>query len=135
MLYYDKKWCKISYLEEASVVMLQWFGFASSEQFKEACNTSLELLIQKRSSKMIADNRESKVVGPGDQKWMNEEWFPKAYEKGYRASAVIVGQDLFNQVAVKRIVNEMDKGMFTVQFFTNLEDGKYWLKDLVTQVI
>lgn len=46
-LYYDKPWCKVSYIEEVACVYLKWHGFAQPEQFREACQVSLELLKEK----------------------------------------------------------------------------------------
>ncbi|WP_375560180.1 hypothetical protein ACE193_21095 [Bernardetia sp. OM2101] len=130
MLFYDKKWCKIYYYEELSCVHLDWCGFAKSDQFKEACDFSLELLRDKKVNKMIADNTKSKVVSVEDQKWLMEDWFPRAYEAGYRTSAVVVSTDVFNKVAVKNIVNKMDKGKFVVQYFEKLDNAKIWIKKL-----
>ena len=130
MLYYDKKWCKIYYYEDLSCVHLDWFGMAYNDQFQEACNFSLQLLEEKKANKMIADNTKSKVVSIESQNWLMENWFPRAYEVGYRTSAVVVSTDVFNKVAVKNITNKMDKGKFTVQYFENLEKAKVWIKKL-----
>lgn len=130
MLHYDKKWCKIYYYEELACVHLDWIGFAKSDQFKEACNFSLELLREKKVTKMIADNTKSKVVSVEDQDWLMADWFPRAYKEGYRTSAVIVSTDVFNKVAVKNIVNKMDKGKFVVHYFENLDKAKGWIKKL-----
>lgn len=130
MLYYDKKWCKIYYYEEFACIHLEWHGFASSDNFKEACDFSLELLDEKKVNKMIADNTNSKVVSVENQNWLMENWFPRAYERGYRTSAVVVSTDVFNKVAVKNITNKMDKGKFTVQYFENLDKAKVWIKKL-----
>lgn len=130
MLHYDKKWCKIYYYEDLGCVHLDWNGFTKSHQFQEACDFSLELLQEKKVSKMIADNTKSKVVSIEDQDWLTEDWFPRAYKVGYRTSAVVVSTDVFNKVAVKNIVNKMDTGMFTVQYFESLDKAKVWIKKL-----
>lgn len=129
-LEYDKKYCKIYYYQELNCVCLQWQGFAQVEEFQEACDFSLDLLIKYNASKMIADNTNAKVVSPENQEWLTQTWFPKAYTKGYRTSAVIVSKDLFNEITVKKIVNQMDAGKFEVQFFKNMEDAKSWLASL-----
>ena len=103
---------------------------AHNDQFQEACNFSLELLEEKKVNKMIADNTKSKVVSVESQNWLMEDWFPRAYELGYRASAVVVSNDIFNKVAVKSIVNKMDKGKFTVHYFEDLETAKTWVEQI-----
>jgi len=127
-LEYDKSKCKIYYYQTINTVVLEWSGYASHEEFIEACDFSLELMIQLKGSKMIANNLKSEVINPRNQEWLTTIWFPKAYAQGYRTSAVIVSKSAFNQITVKQIVNKMDKGKFTVQFFTNLQDATQWLE-------
>ncbi len=133
-LYYDEPWCKIYYLNDLDCVYLDWHGFAEDDQFQEACYASLDLLKEKKLSKMIADNTDARVVSIANQDWLNEVWFPKAYKEGYRASAIVVSKDLFNEVAVKKIVSEMDGGLFTVHFFQNLEAAKDWLREITDEI-
>lgn len=130
LLAYDKKHCQISYLEDAQCIYLKWMGFASFEPFKEACDFALELMIRQKTSKMIADNRLAEVLPMESENWMTQHWFPKAFEAGYRTSAVIISQDIFNELAVKDIVNQMDQEKFTVKYFTDLEAAKAWLQEI-----
>lgn len=127
-LEYDQPKCKIYHYQNINTVVLEWSGYASHEEFVDACDFSLELMIKNKGSKMIANNLKSEVVSPKNQDWLTTIWFPKAYAQGYRTSAVLVAKSLFNQITVKEIVNKMDKGKFTVQFFTTLEDAVQWLK-------
>lgn len=127
---YNKKHCQISYLEDVDCIYLKWIGFARVGAFKEACNFSLDLLINKETSKMMADNRLGKAIPQESQNWMNDIWFPKAFQAGYRTSAVIVSEDIFNDMAVKNIVNQMDKQKFSVQYFKDLDKAKEWLKSM-----
>ncbi len=127
-LEYDKPKCKIYHYHTINAIVLEWSGYASYEEFVEACDFSLDLMVEKEGNKMIANNLKSELVNPRNQEWLTKEWFPKAYEKGYRISAVLVSKSIFNQITVKQIVNKLDKGKFTVQFFTNLQDATEWLK-------
>lgn len=127
-LEYDQPKCKIYYYQMINTVVLEWTGYAYYDEFVDACDFSLELMIQNKGSKMIANNLKSEVVNPRNQEWLTSIWFPKAYEQGYRTSAILVSKSVFNQITVKEIVNKMDKGKFTVQFFTNLQDATQWLK-------
>lgn len=130
VLSYNQKYCKIHYISESNCVHLDWEGYTTSEQFRDACNASLELLIKHRADKMIADNTKAKIVKGEDQQWMNDEWFPKAFAAGFRTSAVVVSTDIFRDMAVKKIVNGLDKNQFTVQFFTSLEEAKIWIQEV-----
>jgi len=129
-LHYDKSFCKIYYVESLHCVFLKWDGFANSKGFREACNFSLELLIEKGADKMIADNTTARVIKPEDQEWMNEVWFPKAFQAGFRISAVVVALNIFRELSVKEIVNSLDDDKFTVQFFPNYLEAETWVKEM-----
>lgn len=135
MLHYNTKWCKIYYYEDIPCIHLDWFGFAKPDEFKEACDFSLNLLKEKKVSKMIADNSKAKIVSIENQKWLTEDWFARAYDEGYRTSAVVVSTNIFNEVAIKNIVNQIDDGKFTVQYFDDLEKAKAWLKEFKDEVV
>lgn len=77
----------------------------------------------------MADNTQAKVVLPEDQEWMNQVWFPKAFKEGFRISAVVVAENIFRDMAVKKIVNDLDKSKFCVQFFNKLVEAYEWLAE------
>lgn len=129
-IFYDKPFCQIFFDPKSSAVVIHWIGYSQSSEFREACNKSLELLILKNATYMIADNKEGRVVTPEDQQWMLDEWFPKAYENGYRGSAVIMPTNMFRELAVKNIANNLEKGKFIVQYVDNLEDAQQWILSL-----
>jgi hypothetical protein len=127
---YNKPHCQIAYLSSLGAVQLKWSGFASSEAFREACDFSLKLLVEYQADRMIADNTHAKIVLPEDQEWMNRVWFPKAFKGGFRTSAVVVAQDVFRDLSVKKIVNDMDMEKFEVQFFSTPAAAYDWLAQI-----
>ena len=125
---YDKKWCRIYYYKEYNCVLIDWIGYATSKQFREACNVSLQYIIEKKVDKIIADNSKAAVVKNEDQDWMNEVWFPKALEAGFLFSAVVVAKNIFREISIKNIVNKINDINFTVNFFENQKEALDWIK-------
>ncbi|MBR07168.1 MAG: hypothetical protein CMP48_05730 [Rickettsiales bacterium] len=126
-LEYDKKHCKVYHHADINAVHLEWHGFATPELFKEACEKALDLIVKNKSSKVIADNRKSSVVSQENQEYLMNEWFPAAYDKGYRSSAIVVAENVLNQMSVKNIVQKMDQGKFEVQHCQSVDEAKSWL--------
>ena len=126
-LEYDQKHCKIYYHPDIQAVHLEWNGFSTPTQFKEACGRALELIVAKKSSKVIADNRKSSVVSQENQDYLTNVWFPAAFEKGYRSSAIVVAENVLNQMSVKNIVQKMDQGKFEVQHCQSVDEARDWL--------
>ncbi len=129
-LRYDKPFCKIYFHEDVPCVHLEWKGFFTSEQFREACNASLQVIIDTKCSKLIADNSDAKVVSPQDQEWLGTDWMKRALENGYKYNAVIVAKDIFNKMAVKNIVQNLAGREAVIQFCEDAAAAKEWLKSI-----
>lgn len=127
---YDKTHCKIYHENDPNCIRLVWNGFAKPEDFKEACNAALDLLVEHKTSKLIVDNRNSAVVSKDNQEWLAQVWYPMAYAKGYRTSAVIVGDNALNQISIKKIEASRTGGEFNTQHFQDIESAKNWLKSI-----
>lgn len=127
MIVFDKPFCTIHYYKEGNVVHLDWNKHATRDQFVEACNYSLQVMEEKKASKMIADNSKVSVVAVENQNWLTENWFPRALQKGFQYSAVVVSNDAFVKFAVKRIENKIQDTLFVVQYFDHVDLAKEWL--------
>ncbi len=130
MWWFETEHCKIRFLDDVHAVNIKWLGFPRSDEFREACNKALELMSEKQASKFLTDNSDAVVFATSDQKWLNEEWLPRAKIKGYRASAVILSaKEGFTRLAVNNIISGRGKE-FTAKNFTNYEDAKKWLLEI-----
>jgi len=126
--FFDRNYCKIYFDEVSGAVVLKWIGYAESDQFRKACDQSLELLKKMKTKFMIADNSEGKAVTIDDQNWLVEDWFPRAFIEGYRISAVVSTTDIFRDMGIKNIVSQLDLTKFTAEYFNNFEDAQEWIK-------
>lgn len=127
---YDKKHCKIDYLADINAVQIIWNGFSIPKDFQEACNFALDLLIQNKSGKLLVDNRNSKVVSQENQEWLATTWYEKASKNGYKASAVIVSDNILNKMSIKSIEERKNQLGLQSQHFNNVDEAKTWLKTI-----
>ncbi len=131
---FEEKYLKIHYNEEVNCIHMQWTGFATTEKYKNGMNTGLEKVKEKKVSRWLADMVDMAAISPDDQKWTNEDWFPRLLEAGVKTSAVVMSKDIFNQLAVKKIGQDMTNNSYTMHFFDDLEEAKKWLKDFESKV-
>jgi len=127
MLLFQQPYCKIFYQEDVQAVHLDWGMYASHDQFQEACNAALAIMIERNAKKMIADNSKVAVVSIENQNWLTRTWFPAALREGFKYSAVILKEDFYVNYAMTRIENNIDNEVFTVQHFDNINRAKDWL--------
>jgi len=66
----------VSFIQDIPCIYIQWFGLPSSDEFKQGCNSALNLLIEHNASKILTDNSKAKVFSKTDLLWLNDEWLP-----------------------------------------------------------
>src|SRR5687767_688828 len=120
-IYFDK---------EAGCVVMDWDGYATSEQFKQGTELMLNILIENKSSKVLADVKDMVLIGMEDQNWLDTQFLPRAVKFGFKAIAIIRPDNYFNKVAIESISYKVDKEKLAINFFDNTEDAKKWLKDI-----
>ncbi|WP_338793025.1 STAS/SEC14 domain-containing protein [Bernardetia sp. MNP-M8] len=130
---FEEKHLTIHHDEDTNCIHMQWIGFATSQKYRHGMNTGLEKVKEKEVTRWLANMAEMGAITPEDQKWTNEDWFPRLLESGIRTAAVVMSKDVFNQLAVKKIGEEMTDNNYTMHFFDNLEEAKEWLKNYQIQ--
>ena len=128
MVSFDEKFLQIYYDETVPCVTMQWKDFATSEEFKIGLNKGLDLLMEQNTENWLADLRKMDVIDPDDEKWSNEDWFPRALAGGVKKMALIPSVDIFNNMSVESIMNEVAGTGLVVHYFDNVEEAKTWLK-------
>jgi hypothetical protein len=125
---FEEKYLTIHHNEDVNCIHMQWTGFAASEKYRYGMNTGLEKVKEKKVSRWLADMTDMGAIVSEDQKWTNEDWFPRLLGAGIKTAAVVMSKDIFNQLAVKKIGEDMTDNNYTMYFFYNLAEAKEWLK-------
>jgi hypothetical protein len=118
---------QITYDEKLDAVVMKWNGYSTSEQFREGTELMLNTLIQNKCSKVLADIREMILIGSEDQKWLEENFLPRAIKFGFRKIAIVKPKSYFNKVAVETVSFKVDRKHLDISFFDSLEEGQSWI--------
>ncbi|MBC7903283.1 MAG: hypothetical protein H7Y27_07655 [Gemmatimonadaceae bacterium] len=116
--------------KESNYVIMEWDGYATSEQFREGTEYMLNLLIENKAHYVIGDIKDMILIGATDQEWMNNSFLPRAVRFGFKACALIRPESYFNKVAVETIVYKTDSEKLQINFFENMDDAKAWIASL-----
>lgn len=123
--------CRIYCYNDLSIVHVDWNDkMAKPEGFMQACEFALRLMIEKKISKMIADNSKVPVVMRENQTWLTDDWFPRAINAGFRYSAVVVPHNKLVEYTIRKMEHNVHNSLFTAQYFGDVEDAKTWLQSL-----
>ncbi len=115
---------------EAGIIVMDWEGYATSQQFREGTETMLNLLIENRMHKVLGNIRDMVLIGAEDQKWMETNFFPRAIRFGFKACAILKPTNYFNKIAVETISFKVEKEKLEIQFFDTAEEARTWLQSL-----
>jgi hypothetical protein len=129
MIYLDKPYGAVEWLEDDRIVFLQWRGFADGEDYRGLLGAVLTLLASKSSNCLLVDTRKAKVVTPEDQDWINTVWVPAATKAGLKYTAMIMPESVITKMVFDRMESKYNPppggGMM---YFNNLAEAKAWLR-------
>ena len=129
MIHKEYPFITIHWDEEISTVIMEWTKFAISARFRRALNEGLDLLIEKGSHRWLADLRGLGPVGPEDQKWSNEDWFPRGIAGGITCMALVVPISILSRMSVDAIMQKVDQANLAVHYFDSVEEARQWLAE------
>ena len=82
-------------------------------------------MISKRSNKLISDTLQMKATTQEDQRWIDEDWRPRARAAGLRRNAVLLPKSVVAQLSLTAITKDID--FFEFGYFSNLDEAHRWL--------
>lgn len=129
MIYFNERYLTISWDAEIGAVRMEWKEFIDGPPFRAGLDAGLALVEQKKSVKWLADLRRLGPVTLEDQKWSNEDWFPRVIAAGLRYMALVSPRKVVAQMSVRTIMAKvMDKNLTTAHF-DEVEQARDWLRN------
>ncbi len=124
----EAKVYQIYYDNLVDAVVMEWRGYATSEEFKAGTELMLENLIKNKTFKVLADIKDMTIIAREDQEWLNTEFLPRATELGFKVIAIVKPDHYFNRVAVESISYKVDKNKLAINFFETVAQARTWLR-------
>jgi hypothetical protein len=128
MIYFNERYLTILWDAEIGAVRMEWKEFADGAQFRTGLDAGLALVTQKKTGKWLADLRRLGPVTLEDQKWSNEDWFPRAITGGIRFMALVSPRKVVAQMSVRTIMSKVMDRNLTTAHFDELEKARDWLR-------
>jgi hypothetical protein len=107
---------------------MEWKSYALGDQFRTGLEKGLELVKKQAARKWLADMRRMGVVSAANQKWSNEDWFPRALTAGINRMALVVPTSTLSQMSVDAIMSKVEGTNLETAYFDNVEEAKGWLQ-------
>lgn len=113
--------------EASGIFVTHWLGYSATSDHRNALVSALDIAGPLKPSAWIGDHREMRIVSPENQRWTTDEFWPRFRRLGHRSLATVVGRDLFNKLAVDRIMlKATPTSPWETQHFDSLEAALTW---------
>jgi hypothetical protein len=124
---------------EVPCIIIQWTGFANSEQLRYLMNETLNQYIaesQRRPGPLgwIADSRGLGAIRANDQQWLHSDWNPRTYAAGVRYIAIVEAETVFGKISAQQYVTNVTRSegyTFYTRSLPTLEAAKQWLQEVL----
>ena len=127
MIHFQQPYASIEIEQDKSLLILTWHGFANSEEYREAQNKALSLSRQYNIHCWISNMKDMKAIRQADQDWSVNEWLPQFLALNIRKWAIIISDDMFNQMAMSSMMGKMRPHLtHPVEYFQDLNTAKNW---------
>jgi hypothetical protein len=118
--------CLVGYDADVPCVTVVWKGYATSRQLRFVHEEALHLLALHKAHKMLGDDTELATIHSDDQKWIVENWLPRAIGAGLRACASKRPTSYFGRLAVDNVSAAANSGV--MRAFDDIAEARGWLK-------
>jgi len=105
-------------------------GFVDGEELRTGMDKGLELLIKNCSNKWLAEMSHRRVHTEEDQKWIVDDWTPRAVAAGLRYTAFVLPTSVIAKMSLKRMTHIVAERSLEIGYFDDLEDARQWLKSV-----
>jgi len=124
---------------EVPCIIIQWTGFANSEQLRYLMNQAQAHYIAEsrrrpRPLGWIADSRGLGAVRASDQEWLHNEWNPRTYAAGVRYIAIVEAETVFGKISAQQYVTNVTRSehyTFHTRVVPSLPAAKEWLRQVL----
>lgn len=115
----------VSFDALSHAVLMRIYDYVEGEPLRMCCNKAIELMISKRSSRIITDSREMRALTQADQQCIDDDWRPRARAAGLRQNAVLVPKSAVAKLTMAAVLRKFDEVQFG--YFSELDEARKWL--------
>ncbi len=128
MIYFNESFLRLHWDEGTSLIWAEWKEVVEGEPMRRGLSTALDLIVQKRARRWLADTRRLGAVPADDVKWINEYWIPRAIAGGLRWMAFVMPTKVVAKLTVKSVVSRINDKDLRTSYFDNVEEARTWLR-------
>lgn len=123
----DNPICSISYDESDACIVVLWRRYATSTQLRFIHESIIGLIEKHGASKILGDDTALATIYVADQKWIAQNWMPRAMAAGLKVAARKSPTSYFGRLSVD-IVQSLAPAGLAMRAFADMDDARRWLR-------
>jgi len=123
----DNPICSLSYDETIRCITIVWRRYPTSVQLRFVHEAMIHMLAQYKANKILGDDSDLPIVHAEDQRWISEDWLPRAKAAGLRAAAAKVSSSFFGKLSIGIIQSRLAQEI-AIKAFPNIHQARTWLR-------
>ncbi len=123
----DNPICSLSYDETIRCITIVWRRYPTSVQLRFIHEAMIHMLAQYKANKILGDDSDLPIVHAEDQRWISENWLPRAKAAGLKAAAAKVSSSFFGRVSIGIIQSKLAQEV-AIKAVPNIHQARTWLR-------
>jgi hypothetical protein len=126
-VYLETPYVTVRWAGEGRWVLVEWKAWANSSEYRAAHEAILLAIRENRASRNLIDALQGRVVTDDDQKWLIDNWIPRAGAAGRRWTAVVMPKSALGRTISENIDKRPRPNLTKVEYFQTVEEAEAWL--------
>lgn len=123
----DNPICSLFYDETIRCITIVWRRYPTSAQLRFVHEAMIQMLVQYNTNKILGDDSDLPIIHAEDQKWISEDWLPRAKAAGLKAAAANVPSAFFGKLSIGIVQSRLAKEI-AIRAFPNIHQARTWLR-------
>jgi hypothetical protein len=124
----DNPICSVYVVEDLQCVAVMWKGYVTSAQLRFILENIIALLGRYGLHKLLGDDTSLLTIHEEDQKWIIEDWMPRAMAAGLRVIASRTSASYLGKLSTDHIKSVAPTGLL-IRSFDSVDEARQWLKE------
>jgi hypothetical protein len=125
--YLDEQYASVRWISDGPWVLLEWKAWANSSEYRSVYELVLLALRENRASRNLIDAKRRRVVSEDDQRWLAEDWIPRAGAAGRRFTAIVIPDSPLGKTIAENVQKRQAPNSTKVEYFLTAEEAAAWL--------
>ncbi|MBK7384487.1 MAG: hypothetical protein IPI81_14330 [Flavobacteriales bacterium] len=125
---FDTPYVKVLADPLTQCLSIRWKNYAPSGTYRSMLDTAVDLIRERGLRYFLSDQRRRGAILHADEVWLAMDWVPRMARTGLERAAIVQSADVFNSVAIDRVVGTVQPGIvFPIRLFNTPEEAEAWL--------